>query len=280
MTEHWKGCGETSFGEKRSPQCLSLGAGLRMHPACYNAAMQANVRLFAFYRDQAGTDRLELSLPEGATVAQAVEGLLAQWPSLGRGFRPHLVAVNEEFATLDHALHDGDEVAFYPPVSGGVDAAIVREPIDARAVADLVRRPSNGAVVTMEGTTRNETGGRTVLHLEYEAHEPMAIKVLAQVLEEAAHRFGLTELAARHHIGHLEIGDVSLVVAVGAPHRREAFFAAQYAVDRIKQVVPIWKREFFEDGSVWVGSQGADHDHTPIDYEALLRGEPSHSHPH
>ena len=240
--------------------------------------MLAHVRLFAFYRDQAGTDHFELSLPEGATVAQAVEGLQAELPSLPRGFRPHLVAVNEEFAKLEQPLHDGDEVAFYPPVSGGVDVAIAREPLDPRTLADLVRRPSNGAVVTMEGTTRNETGGKRVLHLEYEAHEPMAVKVLAQVLQEASHRFGVSELAARHRIGKLEIGDVSLAVAVGAPHRREAFFAAQYAVDRIKQVVPIWKREFFEDGSVWVGSQGADHDHTPIDHEALLRGEPSHPH--
>ncbi len=226
--------------------------------------MQASIRLFAFYRDQAGTDRVELTLPEGATVAGAVEHLLAQRPTLPRDFRPHLVAVNEEFATLDHPLRHGDEVAFYPPVSGGADVAITAEPIDPRAVADLVRRPGNGAVVTMEGTTRNETEGKRVLHLEYEAHEAMAAKVMAQVLEEAAHRFGVSDMAARHRIGHLEIGEVSLVVAVGAPHRREAFLAAQYAVDRIKQVVPIWKREFFHDGSVWVGSQcEADHGLVP-----------------
>ncbi len=226
---------------------------------CYNPGLRACILLFASYRDQAGTDRLELTLPQGATVAGAVERLLAERPSLPRDFRPHLVAVNEEFANLDYALSEGDEVALYPPVSGGADAAVTGEPIDPRAVADLVRRPGNGAVVTMEGTTRNETGGKRVLCLEYEVHEAMAEKVMARVLEEAAQRFGVTDMAARHRTGHLEIGDVSLVVAAGAPHRKEAFLAAQYAVDRIKQVVPIWKREVFEDGSVWVGSQ-ADHE--------------------
>ena len=218
--------------------------------------MRIRARLFATYREQAGLDRLELSVPEGATVARAVEQLLAECAPLPRDFRPYLIAVNEEFANLDYPLHDGDEVAMYPPVSGGVDVAMTEEPIDAGAVAQLVRRPSNGAVVTFEGVTRNETGGTRVLHLEYEAHGTMAQKVLAQVLEETAHRFDVWDLAVRHRIGHLEIGEVSLVVAVGSAHRREAFLAAQYAVDRIKQVVPIWKKEFFEDGSVWVG-QGA-----------------------
>ena len=223
--------------------------------------MQARIRLFAFYREQAGTDQLEVTLPEQSTVAQAVEQLLAERPTLPRDFRPHLIAVNEEFASLGDPLHDGDEVALYPPVSGGVDAAVTHEPIDVKAVAALVRRPSNGAVATFEGVTRNETGGIRVLHLEYEAHDSMANKVLAQVLEETAHRFGVPEVAARHRLGHLEIGDVSLVVAVGSPHRREAFLAAQYAVDCIKQIVPIWKKEFFEDGSVWVGLACEEDEH-------------------
>jgi len=215
--------------------------------------MRTRIRLFAFYREQAGRDRLEMSLPEGATVGHAIRQLMAECPSLPRDFRPHLIAVNEEFANPDYPLHDGDEVAMYPPVSGGVDVGLVEGTIDTSAVAALVHRPSNGAVVTFEGVTRNETNGATVLHLEYEAHRSMAEKVLAQVLEETAHRFGVQDLAVRHRIGHLEIGEVSLVVAVGSPHRQEAFQAALYAVDRIKQVVPIWKKEFFEDGSVWVG---------------------------
>ncbi len=223
-----------------------------MRPAIIDA-MKAHLRLFATYRDQAGRDRFELALEDGDTVARAIELLLAEAPSLPRDFTPHLIAVNEEFANLAYPLQDGDEVALYPPVSGGVDARVVREPIDARAVADTVRGPGNGAVVTFEGTTRDNTGGRRVLKLEYEAHLTMAEKVLGQVLEETAVRFGIDDIAARHRIGRLDIGEVSLVVVVAAPHRAEAFFAAEYAVDRIKHVVPVWKRESFEDGEVWVG---------------------------
>ena len=215
--------------------------------------MKAHVRLFASYREQAGGDHYDLALSDGATVAAAVASLLEEAPSLPRDFKPHLIAVNEEFANLDYPLHDGDEVALYPPVSGGVDARMVHDAIDVGRLADAVRQPGNGAVVTFEGTTRDNTGGRGVLRLEYEAHVPMAEKVLAQVLNETAVRFGLDDIAVRHRIGMLEIGEVSLVVAVAAPHRMEAFLAAQYAVDRIKHVVPVWKREFFEDGEVWVG---------------------------
>jgi molybdopterin synthase catalytic subunit len=215
--------------------------------------MKTHVRLFASYREQAGGDHYDLALDDGATVAAAVASLLEAAPSLPRDFKPHLIAVNEEFANLDYPLHDGDEVALYPPVSGGIDARMVSETIDIDQLADAVRRPGNGAVVTFEGTTRDNTGGRRVLRLEYEAHVPMAEKVLAHVLNETAVRFGLDDIAVRHRIGMLEIGEVSLVVAVAAPHRMEAFLAAQYAVDRIKHVVPVWKREFFEDGEVWVG---------------------------
>lgn len=216
--------------------------------------MRTTMRLFATYREQAGTGRVEVSPPAGATVKTAIALLLDATPRLPRDFRPYLIAVNEEFANPDYPLHDGDEVALYPPVSGGVDARVVREPLDARALTSAVRRSSNGAVVTFEGTTRDETDGRRVLHLEYEAHEAMAEKVLGQVLEETACRFGLSDVAARHRLGRLEIGDVSLVVVVAAPHRLEAFLAAQYAVDRIKHIVPVWKQEHFADGAVWVGA--------------------------
>ncbi len=223
--------------------------------------MHVHVRLYASYREQAGSDRFDLALADGGTVAEAVRQLMADAPSLPGDFKPHLIAVNDEFANPQYPLHDGDSIALYPPVSGGVDVRIVREPIDARELADAVRRSSNGAVVTFEGTTRDNTGGDRVLHLEYEADEPMAEKVLAQVMEETMTRFGVPEMAARHRVGHLDIGDVSLVVAAAAPHRLEAFLAAQYAVDRIKHIVPVWKKEFFENGAVWVGAACGPEEH-------------------
>ena len=212
-----------------------------------------HVRLYATYREQAGNGQFDVSII-GDTVADAIAQLLVDVPSLPRTFKPHLIAVNDEFANPQYPLNDNDEVALYPPVSGGIDVQVGTETVDARDIADAVRRYFNGAIVTFEGTTRNETGGESVLHLEYEADERMAQKVIAQILEETSARFGVPALAARHRIGHLEIGDVSLIVAAGAPHRLEAFLATQYAVDRIKHIVPVWKKEFFKNGSVWVGA--------------------------
>ncbi len=132
---------------------------------------------------------------------------------------------------------------------------ITHKPLDADAITSRVFKDYNGAVVTFEGVTRNFTGERKVLFLEYEAYRPMADKMLAQVADEMKRRWNIEDVAIAHRLGRLEIGDVSLVVAVGSPHRKEAFEACQYSIDRIKQIVPIWKKEFFEGGEVWVGSQ-------------------------
>ena len=132
---------------------------------------------------------------------------------------------------------------------------ITHEPLDPEAVTSTVRKGSNGAVVTFLGTTRDVTGSRRVLHLEYEAYRPMADVKLAEVVEEMRERWSVEDASVAHRLGRLEIGEISLVVAVASPHRRDAFAACQYAVDRIKQIVPIWKKEFFEGGEVWVGSQ-------------------------
>lgn len=217
--------------------------------------MDVLLRLYASYRESAGVDRVALTLPGGATVADAIAALLEAAPSLPRDFRPHLIAVNEEFANPAYPLSDGDDVALYPPVSGGAaDALVGTDELDAREAADAVRRSFNGAVVTFEGTTRDNTAGRGVLRLEYEADERTAERVIGQILVETMARFGVPAMTARHRVGRLEIGDVSLVVAAGAPHRAEAYLAGLYVVDRIKHIVPVWKKEHFADGEVWVGA--------------------------
>ena len=134
---------------------------------------------------------------------------------------------------------------------------ITPEPLDAESVTALVKSTANGGVVTFEGITRDETGGRTVVRLEYEADPEMAEKTYQQIFDEVQERWSVTDVAVAHRIGRLELGEASLIVAVAAPHRAEAFTIAMYVVDRIKEIVPIWKKEFFEDGSVWVGSAGA-----------------------
>ena len=131
---------------------------------------------------------------------------------------------------------------------------ITFEPLDPDSVTAKVRKDGNGAVVTFLGTTRDSTGSRDVLHLEYEAYEPMAKKKLAEIIGEMREKFGVEDAAVSHRLGRLQIGEISLVIAVASPHRKDAFAACQYAVDRIKQTVPIWKKEYFQGGEVWIES--------------------------
>jgi len=146
---------------------------------------------------------------------------------------------------------------------------ITDEPLDPEAITARVRRDSNGAVVTFLGTTRDFTAGRTVLHLEYEAYRPMADRKLAEIVDEIRERWSIEDVAIAHRLGRLEIGETSLIVAVASPHREAAFAACQYSVDRIKEMVPIWKKEFFEGGEVWVGSQEGP----PIEEPAEVPGD-------
>ena len=136
---------------------------------------------------------------------------------------------------------------------------ITHEVLDPERITAGVRADSNGAVVTFLGSTRSSNEGRNVLHLEYEGYEPMAKKKLAEIADEIRERWDIQDVAITHRLGRLEIGEISLVVAVASPHRKEAFEACQYCVDRIKQIVPIWKKEFFEGGEVWIeGAHGVE----------------------
>ena len=142
---------------------------------------------------------------------------------------------------------------------------VTREHLDPEAVTATVRRDSNGGVVTFLGTTRNETGGRRVLYLEYEAYEGMAEKMLARIAGEVSERWGIADVSIAHRFGRLQPGEISMVVAVASPHRAAAFEACQYVVDRVKQSVPIWKKELFQDGAMWVGIQGQEQTATTSD---------------
>ena len=136
---------------------------------------------------------------------------------------------------------------------------ITRQKLDPQPMTASVRRDSNGAVVTFLGTTRRTSQGKTVLYLEYEAYEPMVLKELERITLEVASKWGIEDVAIAHRMGRLEIEDISLVVAVASPHRKEAFESCHYIVDRIKETVPIWKKEVFEDGETWVGCQSHEH---------------------
>ncbi len=222
--------------------------------------MKIRVRLFALYRERAGCGSLTLELPAGARVRDLTDIILRRFPNLAPEGASLVTAVNAEYAAADTRLEEGDEVALIPPVSGGGEMVeLTSGPLVPEEIASRVASDTCGAVVTFLGTARLYSQGKRVLYLEYEAYPEMALKMLEQVRQEVKERWGVEEVAISHRTGRVEIGQVSLVVAVAAPHREEAFQACQHAVDRIKEVVPIWKREVFEDGHVWVGRESEGH---------------------
>lgn len=235
--------------------------------------MQVRVRLFAQLRELMGGDLVEEFDGDRVTVAALRRRLEAAHPAL----RPHLpgaaVAVNEEYCLdAEAAVADGDEVALIQPISGGAPSGsdappgageqaaaaprclVTEAPLDREALRGLVATPASGAVVLFEGVVRDHHEGRAVVRLEYEAYASMAARsieaacgeVLAEYADREVHR-----IAAHHRVGALEVGEVSLVVAVSAAHRADAFAAALRAVDRIKETAPIWKREYGPGGASW-----------------------------
>jgi molybdopterin converting factor subunit 1 len=219
------------------------------------------IKLFATLRERARAAELSRAFPEGTTVGEIWSRLLSEFPALGGHHDGVAFAVNQEYVSEDFRPRHDDEVAFIPPVSGGADAAWVgpisigREPIDTDALERAVADPSAGATVTFAGTTRNGNAGRSVLRLEYEAYEPMALSEMRKLAREAGERFKIVRIAIQHRIGFVDIGETSVAIAVSAAHRAEAFDACRFAIDRLKEVVPVWKKEYFEGGEVWIGCQ-------------------------
>jgi len=203
------------------------------------------VRLFAGLRERAGWSEREL---DGADRIADI------WPALDLGEEPEglLYALNKEYADRDQLLTDGDEVALIPPVSGGT-FRLTGEPLSLDAVVDEVRSDQAGAIATFIGTTRLQSRGRTVLHLDYEAYKEMAEQVMAQIAAELKGRYDLCEIAIHHRTGRVEIGEASVVIAVSAPHREDALAACKDAIDTLKEQVPLWKKEFYEGGEDWIG---------------------------
>jgi molybdopterin synthase catalytic subunit len=207
--------------------------------------VRVKVRLFAGLRERAGWNEREV---DGVTHVGDV------WPALGLGPEPEglLYAVNREYAQRELELADGDEVAVIPPVSGG-SFRLSADALSLDSVVDEVRDERAGAIATFVGTTRVESRGRTVHHLEYEAYEGMAESVMAEIAASLKQRYDLCEVAIRHRIGRVDIGDASVVIAVSAPHRQDALAACKDAIDTLKAQVPLWKKEVYEGGEEWIG---------------------------
>lgn len=217
-------------------------------------------------REIVGNAEETAELAEGARVEDLYAHYDRRFPRLAE-LRPSVVAaVNEEFAEWRAPLASGDEVAFLPPVSGGGAAGpgrgedvyeLVRAPIRSREIIEQTKAPADGAVVVFEGIVRDNFRGRTTLRLEYEAYENMALRQLRRIGAEMRGRFAIDRVAIVHRLGRIELGETSVLIVVSAPHRAAAFDACRYAIDTLKRAVPIWKKEFFADGTQWAEGERA-----------------------
>jgi|FaiFalDrversion3_1042247.scaffolds.fasta_scaffold00133_4 molybdopterin synthase catalytic subunit len=223
--------------------------------------MRIRVRLFAVYREAIGTSLLELDTDGVATPASVWTQLIARYPAL-RGLPSPRFAVREEYVPETHLLREGDEVVLIPPVSGGAEVFVdlTEMPIPVEDLLRHVQHPNAGAVVLFLGTVRQNARGQQVLHLDYEAYAALARKEMLRIAEEIMDRWPVLRLALVHRLGRLEVGEISVAVAVSAPHRGEAFEAGRYAIDTLKVRVPIWKKEVWTTGARWVG---VDESRTP-----------------
>lgn len=212
--------------------------------------MRITVRLFAALRERAGWSQRDLELPDGAVLADV-------WAALDLGEEPPGLAYarNREYAARDAAIREDDEVAVIPPVSGGA-FTVGPEPLDLDGVVRQVSDPTAGAIATFIGTTRTQSRGRTVVHLEYDAYPEMAEAEMARIAEAIRGRHDVLHVAIAHRTGHVPIGEASVIIAVSAAHRGPAMDACREAIDTLKQTVPVWKKEVFEGGEEWIGREG------------------------
>jgi molybdopterin synthase catalytic subunit len=238
--------------------------------------MQVQILFFGMLKELAGRGSESLTLPDGATLGDVISHYVERVPRLKEVVGSIAMAVNREYAGPECKLKAGDEIGLLPPVSGGVDtptaagrtpagqpagrrryknAAIVREQIDTQAVLRGIKQSSDGAAVVFEGVARDNTRGRRTLYLDYEAYEEMALKEMESLAEQALAQFQVRDVALVHRLGRLEIGETSVLIVVASAHRAVAFEACRWLIDTLKRTVPIWKKEYFEDGAVWADGE-------------------------
>ena len=220
-------------------------------------AIAVRARLFARLREQAGTDSESMELPAGSTVADVYDAVKRLHPGLQADQGAVRAALNQEFADWGTVVADGDEVAFIPPVSGGAHGAgvlfeLTTRPLDARRMETAVAHKGAGAICTFTGVVRDSSRGRSVTHLEYEAYAEMATAQMRRIAGEIEEKWPEARVAMAHRTGRLEIGEPSVVVSVSSPHRAEAIAACKWGIDRLKETVPIWKKEHAADGTYWI----------------------------
>ncbi|MBZ5666117.1 MAG: molybdenum cofactor biosynthesis protein MoaE [Acidobacteriia bacterium] len=229
--------------------------------------MKVGVLFFGMLKEVVGRSAETVELPEGARVREVLLYYAREAPRFEAMVPSLAISVNQEYSGTDRALREGDEVGLLPPVSGGSqeggrvqdeapgEVRIVRERIDTEAVVGRLKRPADGAAVIFDGVVRDNTRGRRTLYLDYEAYEAMALKQMEALAVEARTRFGVRGASIVHRLGRLEIGETSVLIVVASAHRAAAFEACRWMIDTLKKTVPVWKKEYFEDGAVWADGE-------------------------
>lgn len=220
--------------------------------------MHVTVRYFAIMRERMGIAVEQRPLPDDTTAGEVFRLVTADYPELSGLERSVMVMVNETYADRDQLIRDGDDIALIPPVSGGDHTPLFKvteDVLEPRIVEQLVAGDDAGAIVTFTGTVRNVARGRTVHALEYEAYPAAAEKMLEQVAFEASEQWPDVRMACWHRYGRLLPGEASVVIVTSSPHRDAAYAASAFAISRMKEIVPIWKKEFYDDGETWIGSE-------------------------
>jgi molybdopterin synthase catalytic subunit len=234
--------------------------------------VRIRVLFFGMLKDIVGASQDTLEVADGGRLTAVFDHYARRFPKLVELGPSIVLAQNQQFAPTDSVVSDGDEVAFLPPVSGGSGRytheiaddpeghffALTRQPIEPRELTAGLLRGEDGAVVCFEGVTRNNTKGRATRYLDYECYEPMAVKTMAEIGRELARTNAIGRIAMVHRLGRVEIGQTSVAIVVTAPHRKPAFEAALEGINRLKRLVPIWKKEYFADGEVWVDGEWDD----------------------
>ena len=226
--------------------------------------MKIRILYFGILKDLVGQAAETVELPELATLADLLAHCKSRTPRLGDHLAGIALSINREFARPADALHENDEVALLPPVSGGSASShdarsqhcvITQAAIDTAKFANALKHPEDGATAIFEGIVRNNTRGRQTLYLDYESYEAMALKKMEELAQQALADFKIRDIALVHRLGRIEIGDTSVLIVVASAHRGPAFDACRWLIDTLKRTVPIWKKEYFVDGGVWADGE-------------------------
>jgi MoaE-MoaD fusion protein len=218
--------------------------------------MRVRVIYFGMLKDAVGRQLEDVQLQEGATLADLLEDRIQHADVIDNFRKVMAFAINQQYAQLTDILHEGDEVAMLPPVSGGAPhCALVREVIDVKQITDSLKSGEDGAVSVFDGIVRNNTRSRQTLFLVYEAYEEMALKQMEELAAQAKQKFAIRDVAIVHRLGKLEIGETSVLIAAASAHRAAAMDACRWLIDTLKKTVPIWKKEHFIDGAVWADGE-------------------------